>query len=342
MTCRQPTIISARCVDNNGATSMLLMTAFSACVGRASLLLIVLLLALAPTGVKADCSFNGRGRSAAGVNFTLPGKITLPLDLAVGAMLYQSPPVAANNPPKISCDTYTAYGVQNSVGATPASATTIYPTGITGLGYRLVQTRNASSLRSYGRATGPGRDNSPFSTALMLQLIQTGPIASGEKMPAGQLGYWQSGSLKTAIFGLANAVTFVAPACAVVTTPINVVLPSVSTTALASANATTGTTPFSIDLNCPGGTTSKFSIRLKSNKKDSYPGTIKNAGTAKGVDVQLIDQDFNPVTFLKKIAVSTTPAGKLSLPYYARYYRTPAAISAGTVAASATFTLIYK
>jgi type 1 fimbria pilin len=73
----------------------------------------------------------------------------------------------------------------------------------------------------------------------------------------------------------------------------------------------------------------------------SATGTIVSTGTAANVNVQLLDGSFNPVTFGTAQSLGAAPNGTLSIPYYAQYYATGAA-GAGSVKASATFTMTYQ
>ena len=65
------------------------------------------------------------------------------------------------------------------------------------------------------------------------------------------------------------------------------------------------------------------------------------SGRAKFVGVQLVDKSFAPVTFGTPALVGTTPNGDYNLTYYARYYVTATPIVAGSVSATATFTVSY-
>jgi type 1 fimbria pilin len=73
-----------------------------------------------------------------------------------------------------------------------------------------------------------------------------------------------------------------------------------------------------------------------------YTNVLKSTGTATGVGVELLDGNSNSVVFNNTTVVGATPSGALSLPYTARYHAILNAVTAGSVAAKATFTLTYQ
>lgn len=321
--------------------------------GVGGLLLILVLLGLAPTNARADCSFNN-GYTTSPVSFSPSGTILVPFDFVPNAVLYTSSAVAPSNPPNVSCGANTGYGVANPSGApTGSGANIVYPTVVSGLGYILVHAdAPSSSMVPYAQGSnGNAATNSTFSVATTLKLVQTGPIANGSVLPAGQLASWQWGSLTPEIFVLSNPVTFTSPGCTVITSDIYVFLPTVPISALPNKNSTAGDTPFNIQLSCPSGSAStKLYIEF-----DALGGTVtsggntvlKNTGSAAKIGVQLLGSDgTTPVDFGSATQVKNSiPSGLLSLPYFARYYRTGGgAIGSivGTVNASATFTLTYQ
>lgn len=118
-----------------------------------------------------------------------------------------------------------------------------------------------------------------------------------------------------------------------------VVLPTVSTQALKASGNVAGRTPFNIDLTCQSG--ANVFITMSTSTAGTATGTIANAGTASNISVQLLDSTFTPVTFNATKSLGAAPNGTMSLPYFAQYYATGAA-TAGTVKATATFTLSYQ
>jgi type 1 fimbria pilin len=324
------------------------VSAFLAWIGRAdhrrasSLLTVIFLLALLPTGVKANCTFTS-GTTTSAVTFNPPSTITVAYNAAVGTVLYTSPLIPPAIAPQINCTGTTNYGVVNIAGATPSITVSVFPTSISGLSYSITHNNLTTYLFPYPCCSlAAGSYSASISSSL--QLIKTGPIVSGSTLPAGLLGNWQFDSgTNVESFTLGNAVTILDPACSVNTTPINVTLPTVSSSSMNANGATTGSTPFAIALTCSSGATLDIQLDFNGTASGIAGVLTKTSGTSSGVAVQLLDKNFTPVTFgnAGKTLVGGTPNGQLNIQYYARYYRT-AVITAGTVVASATFTLSYQ
>jgi type 1 fimbria pilin len=219
---------------------------------------------------------------------------------------------------------------------------------VAGVGYRILHPDSGYILPPWGYdsiASG----TYTLSVASVLQLVKTGPIASGAVLGAGTLGYWKYGGyyndFRAEDFVLANSVTFVAPSCTVTTPSISVTLPTVSVSALAGAGATAGTTPFAIGLNCPSAAAGR-QLAIQFDTNQSYTGAngviVPGSGSSNNVGVQLLDSSFSPsIVFGTPSTVGTTPNGQFNLTYYARYYALPGTLKAGTLGATATFTISY-
>jgi type 1 fimbria pilin len=317
------------------------------------LICISLLLALIPTSAKADCSFDRSGGTKrdpsyytpSPVNFTLPSNITIPFNLSTNAVIGTPVSATPSNPPNVTCTGGTTYGVQNLVGGAPTGGSNyIYPTSVSGLGYQLIHANDtANFMGPYPAYTTAGQD-STYSVGTTLQLVQTGPIANGAVLPAGTLANWQWGSIVPEYFVLTNSITFVASACVVTTASFTVTLPTVSTSAFSGKDSTAGSTPFDIKMNCPSGSTSTLSIMFtaSSGVPAGYNNVLKSNGSATGLGVELRDGNSGTVVFGNASVVGTTPFGALSIPYTALYHATSNAVTAGSVGATATFTLTYQ
>ena len=305
-----------------------------------ALLSVVSALLCLPNLAMATCSFNG-GTGPSNVTFNPPTTITVPYTAPVGTVLYTSPQVSPAPTATISCTGTSNYGITNSGAATPAAGINIYPTSIPGLSYMLAH-GNATSYMFPYPCCQIGAGNYTFSVTTSLVLVKTGPIVSGSTLPTGPLGYWRfDNNQQPEIFTLGNSVTIVDPACSVNTTPLNVTLPSISTSALQAVGATAGTTGFVIALTCYSGATLDIQFDYSGANSGITGVLTKTAGSSSGVGVQMLDQSLNPITFGTATLVGGTVSPQMNLTYYARYYRT-AAISAGTLTASATFTLSYQ
>jgi type 1 fimbria pilin len=317
---------------------------------RCGLLLLLLVLGFAPTGnVFAQCYLDGSSPGSQGTaTFNPPSTIAVPANVAANTVLWTSASVTPNPAVIYDCYGTVNYGVKNNVGTTPGSGVVYYPTGVAGVSYEIIH--NGSPLYPYAtssEAFGNGGSQVTFSITSVLEIVATGTITNGSTLAAGTLGYWQwqgNGNPQIENFYLGNSVTFVTSSCSVNTNPINVTLPTISTTALGSVGATAGTTAFNIGLTCTGAAGMSVSVTMNYNGTASgIQGVLTpTSGSSSGIGVQVLDQTSTPITFGTAEAEGTTPVGQMNIPYYARYYQTASTITAGTLAASATFTLTYQ
>lgn len=306
---------------------------------------IVALFALAmllPWGrATAGCfSFEGAGT----VTFNVPSTITVPVSAQVGDVIYNGTKVTPSPVITLYCFNVSDYGVVNVAGATPSPGTAIYPTGVAGIGYRLVGPASSTDYLYPWGCCQINQGNRQLNGQVGLQLIKTGTIANGAQLPSGTIARWNyeqlfGGSAAEQNFVLGGSVSFISPACQVNTPTIAVALPKISTTALPVVDGTTAPTPFRISLNCSAGATLNIMFSTATTVTGK-PTVIRSTGTANGVGVQLTDTSSAPVAFGVERVVGATPNGALDLAFNARYYRT-GAVSAGSVNATATFTLSY-
>lgn len=343
-------------------------------LGWCGLLLLLLVSLLAPIGrvhaQTAGCMEDGSSSTAQGIiKFSPPASIALTSMPAAGTVLWSSGTIAASPAPIYDCSGNVPFGVLNNVGATPTSGTT-FPTGVPGLSYQLV--RGGTNLvpwstgsyassgngctwyNGYGWYCANGYSTVTFSVSTQLNLVVTGPIASGSVLNAGTLGYWQYQGLgsngavspvQIIAFTLGNSTTITFPTCTVTTSSISVTLPDISASALGSLGATAGAAPFSIGLNCPS-TAAGAPVYVEMNYNGTASGIqgvlTPTAGTSSGVGVQLLYSN-TAVTFGTPTQVGTTTTGTMSIPYTAQYYQTQsAAVTPGTLTASATFVIMYE
>jgi type 1 fimbria pilin len=317
------------------------------------LLCLLLLLAIVPMSAKADCSFDQSGGTKRNptyytpspVNFSLPSTLTIPFNLSTNAVIGTPVSASPSNPPNVTCTSGTNYGVQNLVGGAPTGGSNyIYPTSVPGLGYQLIHDNDTSNFMGPFPIYTTAGGSSTYSVGSTLQLVQTGPIANGSVLPAGTFANWQWGSIVPEYFVLTNSVTFVAPACDVSTTSLNVALPTVSAGAFSGKDSTTGATPFTIAANCPSGSTATLVITFTASSgiPAGYNNVLKSTGSATGLGVELRDGNGNTVVFGNSMSAGAAPSGALSLPYTAQYHAISNTVTAGNVAATATFTLSYQ
>lgn len=296
-----------------------------------------------PLGAHASCRFT-RGTTS-GVDFSFASTtIVVDPNLPVGATLASSGQVAPSPTSSITCSGTTRIGVVNLAGSQPSASSTVFPTEVAGIGYRIAHPDTSSYLRAYpGDSIAP--NNYDLSVTSGLEFVKTGAIANGGTVSARTLGYWKyDNNLHAENFNLKTALTFVYPSCSVKANAINVVLPTVSNTAFQGVGTVAGATTVPIPLQCSSG--SQLYIQFDTaTPVRGLTGVIAPAtgsGRARNIGVQLVDQSFAPVAFGTPARVGATPNGPLNLTYYARYYQTATPVTPGTVSATATFTLSYR
>ncbi|PRM15880.1 Major fimbrial subunit precursor [Haemophilus influenzae] len=132
---------------------------------------------------------------------------------------------------------------------------------------------------------------------------------------------------------------------------IKVKLPTVKAASLATANATSGRTPFKIELTgCKASSTEQRvkAFFLPDAAKVNAEGRLINTGTATNVDVQLLNADGTTgILAGENIATQNVTPVNLNgvdtgtLKYNAQYYATAAA-TAGDVKATVDFNIVYE
>lgn len=125
----------------------------------------------------------------------------------------------------------------------------------------------------------------------------------------------------------------------------SVELPTVSSSLLKTPGQTAGNTRFTIDLSDCSAQTGDVFAYFEQGANVNAEGRLTNTGTAKNVDLQLLDSASKALNAgsTDQTASPTTAAlnaGAATLTYAAQYYATDAATS-GTVASSVTYSINY-
>ncbi|HET6431364.1 fimbrial protein [Dyella sp.] len=307
--------------------------------------LAALLLALAPAGVRAGCDF-AAGETQGTYTVRVPTTIVNDPSIAVNSVLYTSAATGINHRVDFNCNgNNNRWGLINDAGPTPATGEITFPTGVAGIGYRVLQ--NGSYIRPYDYFDLSGSSAWYENDAVTLELVKTGAITDGSQLLGSRLASFKAGKpnnfIVDAVINLANTLTFTAPACQVNTTSIDVVLPTVTTGAFSGPDSVSGSTPFQIGLTCSSGATVRITLDTASPVPGKTGVIAPSAGGASGIGVQLVNAtDSTPVTFGAPRVLGATPNGNLSVGYVARYLQTGSNVGAGNVSATATFTLSYQ
>ncbi|WP_161783653.1 fimbrial protein [Caballeronia glathei] len=173
-------------------------------------------------------------------------------------------------------------------------------------------------------------------------------------VPGYQFANGGTAAASTIKFGYVMQPTTVA-GCTVTQTDLAVTMPSVGARSLPTVGDTAAGSSFTIDLNCESGAKPHISLTdATTPSNQSTDLTLAPASTAAGVGVQVL-YGATPVTFAPA-PYTSMPNGTLSsngidlgtrsgvtrVSFSARYKRTGASMTPGTVRALATFTMLYQ
>ncbi|WP_340620430.1 fimbrial protein [Xenorhabdus siamensis] len=163
----------------------------------------------------------------------------------------------------------------------------------------------------------------------------------------------QSGTVKEIIITMADdkngntVFTYKIPAfnvtartCEIITPVVNVPMGTVLVSQFKNKGNTVGGRSFDINVQCKGSPNAN--ITWEPGKTDTN-GVINadSTSSATGIGIQILDSGSKPVKFNQPQDLGTINSSK-TLPYMAKYYQTCDRVSAGSVNATATFTINYK
>jgi type 1 fimbria pilin len=307
------------------------------------------------------------GFSPAILSFSPAGPYSVPRDAAVGSQVARGQ--AAATATGISCaliETASVNGTEISAG------TGIYQTSVSGIGVSFyvvngpAQTLITSTSGGYtsGTISAPGTGPLP---GIEANLVVTGQVVSGYSLsslpsvtvtftPTGGCS-WSMGITNTLQTSASNSAV-VPITCAVTTPSVSVNLPVISLSALSAVGKTGGDTRFPIGLSCASGANVYITLSdVTTPANTSSLLTLASGSTAQGIKLRILNSvgpvDFGP----DSAAAGTTHQWLLGasssingVPLTVQYYRddtnpagtAPAALSAGSVHAQATFTMSYQ
>jgi type 1 fimbria pilin len=335
-------------------------------LGKYALCLLMAVMGWLPGSSHAQCSWlDGSTETVSmAINGSTAGTfsnntITLTSQPAVGTILATSSfTTPSPSTSESNCNNDVASGLSGltpvlggTTNQNPGTNGYVFPTGTPGIGFEILH-GTSSSYYTIGPFSGCSGSNCTigsgvFSVQSALYLVVTGTIAPGATVSAGQLAQWYNGSLYVEGFNLSNTVRIVMPACSINTSPQTVTLPTVAAKEFGGKGSTAGTTAFSIALTCLAAGQSPESMSITFTAAGTASGITgvltPTSGSATGVGVRLLQSDYQtPVTFGTAISEGTPASGSLNLPFVAQYYQTATTVAAGSLTASATFTLTYQ
>lgn len=185
-----------------------------------------------------------------------------------------------------------------------------------------------------------------------VELVVTGPVTSGALTPGvigtvalqGSDGVYHDGLTVQLTDGTINAL-----ACTITTAQLTFTIGDIPASSFGSV---IGTTPSgakntqNLGLTCSAGTNISVSLSGMQNPDSANTSVMAltgqgNAGTAKGVGVQLL-YNGSPLVMNGRLLLKQSAGGQETLPLTARYYQTLTTVESGSANASATLTITYQ
>ena len=218
-----------------------------------------------------------------------------------------------------------------------------YATNIAGVGMRFFD----SSGRYWGADNQEASNSQWFwtGTQLGIEVVVTGPVSAGT-MNGALVGTFRLGTLTVANLRVRGFQ--VTPSTCATSAQKSVPMPKVAPSTLPAMGATSGTTPFSIQLsNCPA------SIQQIAYQLDAPDGVVNaingvflaNANsTSKGMGIAIKDTSNQPVSLSARHPIVDFRPGAgaaYTIMLNAQYYRT-GAITAGTVNGELIYSVFYQ
>ena len=293
------------------------------------LILLLCIMLLKCTSTYADCKFLS-GSDTLAVSFNLPPSLSIPRDLPVGSVIYESPIISLDNQKsEYSCDYAFDTGVVSAAGETGKINT--FRIGSTGVAFQWLA---GSPLQTLGGVPDILLPAGIYKVASIhqLRLVKIGPINNGAQIsgPGGVLGTWK---VNRALIPMKLTITtgMVIQTLSCETPDVKVTMGHEVLSAISTVGGTATVTSFQIPLkNCPDGiegVTYSLSPVATSPALDTSRGIIRlnPQSTAKGAAIQITDDAGAPVVFNKAYPFKgySSSGGNFNIPLSAKYVRSP-------------------
>lgn len=350
----------------------------------------LLLLAIVATGwAPRAVAANPKCTSSGSATLSIPTAVTIATSAAVGATLASGNATITFTCSNISSKTQGSSDAFIQAGGnlatldptndpTGTASGITFATGVSGLAVLVtaspVQATSATCLdcgpgttAGYqpgfvaGNAQGTG--SGTVTANYTAKLIKTGPIAPGNIPSINLIPFWWyipgDGSFGTSMSLNTNlilpAITVTTPSCTLTTGSQNIVvtLPGVNASSLSTTGQVGGRTGFNIAVTgCPSSVNS-ITTYFYGGNIDNTTGNLTNNGSAKNVEVQLLNGSGGSAAALSAIdltgaqataqnsSVFNVSGGNAALNYYAQYIASGGAATAGSVSTSVTFIIAY-
>ncbi|MDY4299021.1 fimbrial protein [Pseudomonas salmasensis] len=298
----------------------------------------------------ANCSFSN-GYKQTTISFFIPATLSIPRDALTGTTIYEAAAKTMGDVGRYKCTSAFKMGVTNNIG--PQTTSSLFPIGDTGIAWQWVY--NEAATTGYGTGTGTPNEYIFTNSSHTVRLVKIGDIINGAKVSSGILGYLQRGEISPLAMST-SGMTITAQSCATPDVAVNMGEHDLST--FSKNGSYSRTTNFDIKLNnCPAGI-NKVMYSLAPNPMapawNNELGIIElnKASTAKGIALQVMDHNNQPIEFNKKYAFTnySVAGGNFSIPLAARYFRTvrtggkgalDPGINAGTANTEISFVMSY-
>ncbi|AIL61189.1 fimbrial protein [Pseudomonas alkylphenolica] len=262
----------------------------------------------------------------------IPPTLSIPRDTPNNTTIYESNTVTFYGNSSLACTNIFLIGVKNNLG-TGSPTSDIFPISNSGLAWQWVKEKEV--MKGFGSATRNPGGYGFNGTTHSLRLLKIAPLKGNITIPAGDIGYYQMGTIQPLAMRISKSVSIVAQSCE--TPDIKVEMGQYDLGVFSDIGDTSKATAFNILLNnCPSGI-NKVMYSLAPNPTtpawDAGQGIIElnKTSTAKGIALQILDGNQTPLELNKDHVFSdyTSTGGNFRIPLSARYYRTLPASSGG-------------
>ncbi|MBN3830515.1 type 1 fimbrial protein [Burkholderia sp. Ac-20344] len=322
-------------------------------------------------GTVGDCTFYGGGPNdthavaysswdVGEFDPTVPNGAIL-FKTSFGSLVYQ------NGVGSVECKSSLGNVVYTGIG--PVGQYNTYPTGVSGVGVRLVNTlRWNGPSGGWSEVSYPYRYNETYQRVPLygiqnttIELVKTGPItAQGEITGLIAQHVAESRSLVLAQLFVSGSIKIKprVPTCSVQTKSINVSMNATNVKSFTGVGSTSADKPFDIKLNCSNGTSGATTRMFMTMTDVANPGnrsttlSLSKGSTATGVGYQIVRQSSGSLVSYGPDSSSLGNPGQwfvgqygnqgVSIPLVARYVQTQQNMTVGTANAVATFTMSYQ
>lgn len=201
--------------------------------------------------------------------------------------------------------------------------------------------------------TLPG-NNGGYAHYTRADLVVTGSVGSGTLTTLPSMTVTFSGDCITTSSttqSLNTGSVIASNTCSETTPSVDVSLPKALSPALSTNGATTGSTPFTLGVNCPAGVNVNVTLTDPANPANRTTTlSLAQGSSASGVGLQIVNgttvvaygPDSATAGNMNQWSAGIAPGGQMQIPLTARYVRTTGPLIPGAVKGTTTFTMSYQ